>query len=99
MCQTDVNGDVDALVVCRALGWRGSAALSDAPGCADDGAYSCQPETLPGNLTVAWTRLECAGGEASPAECAHQDANWQVRQARTRPALGRAAVSQAGRQR
>lgn len=76
VCKSDVNDDVEAMVVCRALGWSGSATLRDAPSCSGFIFSSC--EELPANLTVSWSSFACTGAEDSPAECAHQDANWQV---------------------
>lgn len=97
VCKTDASSDVDAMVVCRALGWAGSATLGDAPVCGGFGDTDC--EALPPNVTIAWSSLACTGSEASPAGCAHQDANWQVCGACWRVGSGLASRTNLGRDR
>ena len=63
VCKDDGNTGLDGTALCRTLGWRGESSLF----WQDSGSP---------NVTVAWSRLSCPGGNATLADCSHQDANW-----------------------
>lgn len=66
VCKDDGNNKLDAMVLCRTLGWRGQATLKEHE-------YS---SGTPPNVTVAWSRLVCPDWKAGLKACSHQDANW-----------------------